>query len=325
MSRLYLVTGATGHVGTVLIRELLKRGERVRALARPGRAKLLPAGVEAVEGDVTDEKSLEPFFERKGDISLSLIHCAALITVASKTDPKVWDTNVTGTENVMRLAFAYGTERVIYVSSVHAIPEKPAPEIITEVNGFSPELVSGQYAKSKAAAGNIVLGYARRGLNASIVHPSGIIGPGDTEVRNHMIRSLRAMARGTIPVAVAGGYDFVDSRDVAEGILLCEEKGRPGECYILSGHYAAVSELLNTVRRIRGKRKNNIVVPYGLAKAFAGAGERAALAFGKKTPLFTPYSIEPLHTNGHFSYQKAAEELGYAPRELEISIRDSLD
>ncbi len=325
MDKLYLITGATGHVGTVLVGELLKRGCLVRALVLPGEGDQLPHGVEFVEGDITDLSSLAPFFDRDGHDALVLIHCAARITVASRHDPLVWKVNVDGTENVMHMAFCSGVERVIYVSSVHAIPEKPEPHTITEVDRFSPELVHGQYAKSKAAAAQIALDYAQRGLNVSIVHPSGIIGPGDTRRRNHMIRTIHAMAEGSIPVALHGGYDFVDSRDVVTGILACEEKGRRGECYILSGQYITVLELLNLIRLLKGrKRRQKAAVPHGIARMIAPVTEWLACRFGKQPPLFTPYSVYTLHTNGVFSHEKATRELGYAPREIEASIRDSL-
>ncbi len=324
MKKLYLVTGATGHVGSVLVSELLKRNEQVRVLVLPGHGKHLPRRLEIADGNITEESTLIPFFDRMGYDSVTLIHCAALITVASALNPHVWDINVNGTENVMRQALRAGVERVIYVSSVHAIPEKPKPEVITEVSSFSPDLVHGQYAKSKAAAAQKVLDYAQKGLNVSIVHPSGIIGPGDTQNRNHMIRTMQAMVKGTIPVALRGGYDFVDSRDVVSGILACEEKGRAGECYILNGHYITVVDLLNTVRRIRGKKERKFEVPHAVARAAAPVSERVSMLFTKKVPLFTPYSVYTLRTNGNFSHEKATREFGYAPRPIEESIRDSI-
>ena len=324
MKKLYLVTGATGHVGTVLVSALLERGEQIRVLVRPGQGMRLPQGIEIVEGDITEEDSLVPFFDRRGYDRVTLVHCAALITIASKQNPRVWETNVHGTENVMRKATAAGVERVIYVSSVHAIPERPEPEVITEVSCFSPDLVHGQYAKSKAAAAQKVLEYAEKGLNVSIVHPSGIIGPGDVQFKNHMIRTIHAIAKGTIPVALHGGYDFVDSRDVVDGILACEEKGRSGECYILNGHYITVPDLLNIIREMRGKAARKTVLPHGVAKALAPPAERIAALLKRPVPLFTPYSVYTLHTNGRCSHEKASREFGYAPRDIVESIRASL-
>ncbi|MBO5497195.1 MAG: dihydroflavonol 4-reductase, partial [Oscillospiraceae bacterium] len=116
---------------------------------------------------------------------------------------------------------------------------------------------------------------------------------------------------------------FVDARDVADGILGCEERGRPGECYIINGHYISVLELVNTVRRIRGKKTTRIEAPHAAAKLIAPFAERFSRAFSKDPPLLTPYSVYTLHTNGRFSHEKAAREFDYHPRPLEESIRDS--
>ena len=324
MSKLYLITGATGHVGTVLVDRLIKRHESIRVLILNTDTAQLPNGIDICCGDIRDQNSLLPFFQHSEYDDVTLIHCAAFITVATKYNPAVWETNVTGTNNIMELALSCGVNRVVYMSSVHAIPERPFPEIISEVDSFSPELVHGQYAKSKAAAAQIVLDYAKKGLNVSIVHPSGIIGPGDIKLKNHMIRTLKAMESGKIPVAIQGGYDFVDSRDVANGILLCEENGKPGECYILNGHYITIKELLNIIRDITGKHKTDIELPYSFIKTIAPIVERLSLLLNKSAPLFTPYSVYTLHTNGFFSHEKAFREFGYSPRDIETSIRASL-
>ncbi len=324
MKKLWLVTGATGHVGTILVSVLQQRGEHVRALVRPNSNIVAHSNVEIYEGDIRNRESLIPFFDRGDYDYVSLVHCAALITIASKHNPEVWNINVHGTNNVMSLARDTGVDRIVYVSSVHAIPERPANEIITEVSSFSPNLVHGQYAKSKAAAAQIVMDYAKAGLNVSIVHPSGIIGPGDTRSRNHMIRTIQAISDGKISVGLQGGYDFVDSRDVADGIIGCEEKGRPGECYILNGHYIGVLELVNSIRKIRGKKTTRIEAPHALAKLIAPVAEYFSRTFSKDAPLLTPYSVYTLHTNGRFSHEKATREFDYHPRPMEESIRDSL-
>ena len=324
MKKLWLVTGATGHVGTILVSVLQQRGEYVRALVRPNSNIVAHSNVEIYEGDIRNRESLIPFFDRGDYDYVSLVHCAALITIASKHNPEVWNINVHGTNNVMSLARDTGVDRIVYVSSVHAIPERPANEIITEVSSFSPNLVHGQYAKSKAAAAQIVMDYAKAGLNVSIVHPSGIIGPGDTRSRNHMIRTIQAISDGKISVGLQGGYDFVDSRDVADGIIGCEEKGRPGECYILNGNYIGVLELVNSIRKIRGKKTTRIEAPHALAKLIAPVAEYFSRTFSKDAPLLTPYSVYTLHTNGRFSHEKATREFDYHPRPMEESIRDSL-
>lgn len=324
MEKLYLLTGATGHLGLTLTRKILARGGAVRALVLPGEEHLVPPGVEVVTGDVTDPASLVPFFRTEGFHPVTLLHCAAIISIASRESPALWRTNVTGTANILRLARQHGVDRMIYVSSVHAIPEQPYPAVIREVDAFSLALVSGQYARSKAAAGNLVLRAAAEGLPVSIVHPSGILGPGDSRGENHMIRTIRATAAGKFPVSIRGGYDFVDVRDVAEGILLCEERGRSGECYILSGHYLTIRQMMETVCRLTGRRAPVAELPAAAAKLVAPVAEAFSLLAGRRKPLITPYSIAALQTNARFSHEKATRELGYHPRDMTESLRDSL-
>lgn len=324
MNKLYLITGATGHLGTILVRELLIRGEKIRALILPNDEVLLPEKVEKVVGDVTKEESLISFFDRKGHDYITLVHCAGLISVATKDNPRLWEINVKGTENVMKKALETNVDRVIYISSVHAIPEAPKNKVVKEIKNFSIDLVNGQYAKSKAAAAQIVLEYAKKGLNVSILHPSGIIGPGDILNKNHMIRTIKAMAKGTISIGIEGGYDFVDSRDVANGILKCEKRGRSGECYILNGHYINIIDLLNTIREMKGKVSRKFILPYNIAKVFAFLYEKISVLFKIQVPFFTPYSIYTLQTNGHFSHLKAFREFNYSPRDIKESIEDSL-
>ena len=311
-------------MGSVLVSELLSRNEKVRVFDLPGFGKYIPADAEYFEGDITDTESLDAFFDCKNYDYITLIHCAALITISSEINPKTWQINVTGTDNVMKKARSTGVNRVIYISTVHAIPAQFTNEIIKEVKEFSPSLVSGEYSKSKAAAAQIVLKYAKEGLNVSIIHPSAIIGPGDLKGKNHVIRTINKMAKGTIPVAIHGGYDFVDVRDVVNGILACEKKGRPGECYILNGHYLTIQELLNTVRRICGKKPSKLIVPYSIEKIIAPAAEKLYIFFKESPSLLTPMSVHILNSNGRFSHEKASFELDYCPRSIEESIRDSI-
>lgn len=325
MTKLYLVTGATGHLGTVLLEKLLERNEKVRVLTLPNEKDLLKEkDVDIFLGDVTDKDSMEAFFDVDMYDFVTLIHAAALISIGSKANPMLWEVNVKGASNVMELALKHQVDRVIYVSSVHAIPEKEPGQLITEVDEFSKDLVVGQYAKTKAEAAQMVLDFAKRGLNVSIVHPSGMIGPGDIHDKNHSVRTIKAMKKGRIFVSIAGGYDFVDSRDVVDGILACETKGKKGQCYLLTGNYISITELLNSVRKLDGKRPIHIQVPYGIIKAFSPIGEWVANLFGRMHTIYTPYSVAALHSNSNFSHEKASKELGYQPRPILETIKASL-
>ena len=191
-----------------------------------------------------------------------------------------------------------------------------------EISDFSPDKVNGAYAKSKAAATAAVLAAAEKGLNASVVHPSGIIGPGDEKCGN-ITRLISAFIRGRLPFAVKGGYDFVDVRDVAKGIFLCTERGKRGKCYILSGHYATVSDILKTVRDLAGLKRVVSCVPMRIAEAFAPLAEKICVK-RKKPVSFTPYALAVLASNGAFSHETASEELGYCPRPLKRTLSDTL-
>ena len=324
MKTRFLITGAAGHLGNTLVSLLLERGEHVRAFVLPGDETVLSPEAEIFSGNILDPASMDAFFAADGSERTVLIHCAAVITIASRKNVTAREVNIQGTENVMRLAAERGVDRVIYVSSVHAIPERPAPEVIREVRSFSPSSVRGYYAKTKALAASRVLAAAERGLPVSIVHPSGIIGPGDHFRRNHMAETIRAMGDGRIPIAIDGGYDFVDVRDVAQGILDCADQGEAGECYVLSGRYYTVQEILAEIRTLQGRRVPQLVLPYAMAKAVAPAAERIARFRGTANPLLTPYSVYTLHTNAKFSHEKATEAFGYSVRPLRESLRDML-
>ena len=172
----YLITGATGFLGSAVVQLLLAHGCRVLALVKDRDPLIytLPNHVAVFYGDLTDKESLRDFFAAGGD-DFCVLHCAGLISIASKPDEALYAVNVQGTQNIVDLCREFGASRLIYVSSVHAIPEKPAPETITEPDRFAPDEILGDYGKSKAMATALVLEAAQSGLNASVVLPSGIL------------------------------------------------------------------------------------------------------------------------------------------------------
>ena len=317
----YLVTGATGFLGLAVVRELVSRGETVRALVLEGDpcAALLPRGVDTVIGDVCGDDSLEQFFA-DADEKTCVIHCAGIISVASRSGSKLYQINIGGTCKVVRQCLEHHIGKMIYVSSVHAIPEKPKNCVITEDCEFSPGLVDGDYAKSKAAATEMVFSAARKGLNVGIVFPSGIIGPGDV-LGGSFTSMAKSFLTGKLPFAVRGGYDFVDVRDVAKGILACAESGEPGKGYILSGHYITIRRMLQIVGKAARLIYRPICLPLKLARLAAPYYERRCLK-EKKPLFFTPYSIAVLGSNGRFTHDAATERFAYRPRPIEETLRD---
>lgn len=317
----YLVTGATGFLGRTVVDELVRSNARVDALVlrNDTYAALLPEGVHTVIGDVCEENSLDRFFA-EADSNTCVIHCAGIISVATRSGSRLYQVNVDGTRNVVRQCMKHHVGKMIHVSSVHAIPEKPKNCIITEDCVFSPGLVDGDYAKSKATATEMVFNAAKHGLNVSIVFPSGIIGPGDV-LGGSFTSMAKSFLAGKLPFAVWGGYDFVDVRDVAKGIIACSESGESGKGYILSGHYITIRKMLQMIGKAAKRRYRSICLPLGVAKIAAPYYERRCLKT-EKPLFFTPYSVAVLGSNGRFSHNAASKCFAYQPRPMEETLRD---
>lgn len=321
MKRLYIVTGANGHLASTIIKYLIKEDCSIRGLILPSEKAEDNGNVKYYKGDITKENSLREIFEKIDGYEVIVIHAAGLISIASEVSPLLYDVNVNGTKNMIRLCLRYNVKRMVYVSSVHAIPEVEEMGVISEVSSFSKDKVIGGYASTKAEASQAVLNAVREGLDAVIVHPSGIVGPYD-EGSNHMVQFVKSYITGKLPAGVTGGYDFVDVRDVAKGCITVVDKGVTGECYILSNRYCAVKDLLEHMR-IATNGKKKICFPLKLAKAMAPIFEWIA-KITKTRPLFTRYSLHTMESNGRFSHDKATMQLNYSPRDLKITIADTI-
>lgn len=267
MKTLYLVTGADGHLGSTIIRLLRKQNRTVRGLLIPGKTAPDIPGVRYFHGDVRDPESMRPLFEDAGCRELSVIHTAGMISIAENVTPELYDVNVNGTKNIISLCFQYKVKRLLYVSSVHAIPEQNKLKVLHETTDFSPDLVKGAYAKTKAEATKAVLDAVQKGLDAVVVHPSGILGPFDTS-GNHLVQMVTDYIEGRLPACVNGGYDLVDVRDVAAGCLAALERGKKGECYILSNRHYEIKDVLRMVKMLCGGRRLP-VLPMWMAKITA--------------------------------------------------------
>lgn len=319
MKKLFIITGANGHLGGTIVRMLNGRPVQVRGLVFGDKKKQDTGSIHYYSGDVREPETLRPLFEGCEDMETIVIHTAGIIDISNHVSPELYDVNVNGTKNILALCREYLVKRLVYVSSVHAIPEQKRGNVTGEIRDFSPDAVVGGYAKTKAEATREVRRAAQEGLDAVVVHPSGILGPYDRS-GNHLVQMVAEYLHGTLPACVKGGYDFVDVRDVAEGCLLAAEKGRKGECYILSDRYCEIREVLEIAGDVSGKKKLP-VLPLWMAKMAAPFIQLHARR-KKRRPLYTAYSLHVLGTGERFSHKKATEELGYHPRDLKVTIRD---
>lgn len=315
-----LVTGATGHIGNVLIRKLLDQGEKIRALVwrDEDTTPLKGLDVEQVVGDVLDPSSLVPAMKGVGTV----YHLAGIISIMPGRNPFVWKVNVEGTRNVLDAAHRAGIGRLVYTSSIHAIARAPHGVAMDESLGFDQDNPYGEYDRSKAAASLEVQDAAAAGLDAVIVCPTGVIGPYDFR-GSEMGEVIRSASEARTMFYVEGAYDFVDVRDVADGMIAAQAHGRKGESYILSGQRLSVRYMLETVREVTGRAFASIKIPFSLAE-FAARFTPWYYSKTKSKPRFTPYSLEVLQSNSNISHAKAARELGYHPRPAIETIADTV-
>lgn len=323
MKKNVIITGAAGHLAGVIIRKLNLRGCLIRGLLLPGEEGPHLDNTEYVLGDVTAPDSLDPLFSGLDPAETSVIHTAGIITIQEQVSPAVRRVNVDGTRNVIAKCRQYAVSRLVYLSSVHAIPEPEDGSVIRETADFCADRVEGAYAKTKAIATGEVLEAGKKGMDVVVVHPSGILGPYD-KGRNHIVQLLQMYLRRKLPAVVTGGFDFVDVRDVADGVIAASERGRRGECYILSNRYYTMREMAEYMRAASGRRFSIPCLPRSLVKAASKLFEWAGRLTHTR-PIFTEYSLETLGMNGHFCHDKATRELGYNPRDMAETVKDTMN
>ncbi len=312
------VTGASGHLGCNLVRALVASGRDVRALIHRSGASLDGALAERVRADTRDPASLERAFDGVDVV----YHLAARISIGEDDPREVRAVNVEGTRNVAAACLARKVRRLVHVASIHALSPWPADQVVDETRTLSTKPSQSIYDLTKAEGLAAVEAAVARGLDAVSVLPSAILGPRDY-APSRMGRVILDLATGRLPALVAGGFDWVDVRDVVAGALAAERKGRRGERYLLSGKWEPVSHLAALVARASGRKAPGFVCPMGLARAaapFALAWSRIA---GTR-PLFTPQALFALRHHVKISHAKAEAELGYAVRPLEETVRDTV-
>lgn len=315
-----LVTGATGHLGNVLVRELKEEGERIRVLVYPGEKtdSLKDLPVEIVYGDVTDLPSLNEAFKGID----SVFHMAGIVSILPDHIDLLEKVNVEGTKNVIAACFNQGIRRLVYTSSIHALADVPHGITIDEGIPFSPEKASGAYGRTKAKASLAVLEAASRGLDAIIICPTGVIGPYDFRPSRMGRLLLKAFKKGFQGIP-EGYYNFVDVRDIARGQVAAWKQGKSGETYILAGEKISLKAYLKLIQIAVGRRISIISLPLWLCKMGAFFSH-IFYKISKKDPLVTKESLEIVRSNCNISCEKAKKEIGYSPRPIIDTVKDTI-
>lgn len=312
-----LVTGATGHLGNNVVRALLARGRKVRALVRSESASLDGLDVEKRSGDILDRPSLERAFEGVE----AVYHFAGAVSLVPSEGSRVLRTNTLGTRNVVDACLARGVRRLVHASSVHALASGGSNGVTDERCAPNSDPGAPSYDRSKTAGEAEIRAGVERGLDAVIVNPTAVIGPHDY-IPRLAGRALIEMYLGRLPMNVAGGFNWVDARDVAAASLSAEARGGTGENYLISGHWAPMPEIAAMLQKATGRRGPRLVAPLWLARL----GVPFIGAYAKLTgsqPLYTGPSLRALTEHRECSNAKARAELGFTPRPLEHTIADT--
>lgn len=308
------LTGATGLLGTNLVRLLAQRGESVRVLVRPksDRRGLAGLQVEETAGDLNDRSALE-----RGMAGADLVvHLAAYAATIPWRAQKMHEVNVEGTARVIEALRASGAGRLVHVSSVAAVGpgtiEKPADEDTPLGPSFGP------YWSTKREAERLVMEAATGGLDACVVNPGLVFGPWDLKPSSGSIL-LRA-ARGLMRVYPPGTVAVVDAGDVAEGILLAAQKGARGRRYILTGENLRWRELLGIMSDVTGAPRPLAPLPRRPAWLLARLGDRIGRRWPAFSVTFNTNAVAAMFEEGAASSARARAELGWQGRPARAAV-----
>jgi dihydroflavonol-4-reductase len=312
------VTGASGHLGVNLIRAIIAGGGEVRALSHRNNAGLEGLNVEPVSGDVLDAGSLSRAFEGAEHV----YHLAGYISLLANDWAACSAVNVEGTRNVVNACLKAGVKRLVHFSSIHAFCQEPFDIPIDESRQFADMKKAPAYDRSKAAGEQIVRQAVTEGLDAVIINPTAVVGPYDYRP-SHTGQAIVQMATGKLPVLIDGGFDWVDARDVATGAVKAAEIAPAGSRYLLSGHWLSLKGLAEMVSSVSGVRPPAFTCPMGIAALCAPLVTSFAHLAGQR-PIYTTASLKAVISNRDTRHDKATAELGYDPRPLEDTIRDTV-
>jgi dihydroflavonol-4-reductase len=317
------VTGGTGFIGGEVVRQLRERGDEVACLVRSPEkgAALAERGCELVPGDLGDVEAI-----RRGmDGCDAVVHAAALYEVgipASKR-PAMYEANVRGTENVLRTGLDAGVPKVVYVSTV-GVFGNTRRRVVDESYEHPGKDFTSYYEETKLEAHRIAKRMiADEGLPCVIVQPGGVYGPGDTSAIADLLDQFLSGRMPLLPFPELG-ICLSHVEDIAGGIVLALDRGKPGETYVLSGPVTTVRDAIEVVAGITGRKAPKHSMPVPVMKALTPIGPLVGKLMGQ------PPNLRELISSANgvtfwASHEKASRELGYAPRGMEEGLRQTLE
>ena len=313
-----LVTGATGKVGHAVASALVARGDDVRALVRDldRAARVLPEGVTAIRGDVTDPASLPAAVE-----GCEVVFNAMGIPEQWLADETTFDrVNAGGTRHVVEAARAAGARRVVHTSTNDVFHADSGTRFDESHVADYPKGTA--YERSKQHAEELAFA-ARNGMELVILNPVGVYGPGPSASASYDRNMFAPLVRGRLPALPPGGSGIIFSEGVARGHLLAAERGADGERYILCDTYVTMRELAEAVVRVAGRGRVPLTLPIPLAKALAAGGE-ALSRITRRPPLLARGQLHYFLWQARPDSSKAQRELGWEPTALDHGLRETL-
>ena len=318
--KIAFVTGGSGHLGGNLIRQLLAQGWAVRCLIHHDVRALEGLSVERVEGNLSDKNRL---VKQMAGCD-AVFHTAAYVAVENVNFAKMKAINIDGTATICQAALDAHIPKFIHFSSIHAFQQRPTDQPLLEERPLVSEGQSAPYDQTKAAAQRVVYDACDRGLNASILHPTGIIGPYDFKP-SRMGQVLKDIMNKKMLLTINAGFNWVDVRDICESAIKCVDQGRSGQHYILPGEWATFRQISDIISEYIDSRTAFGTLPFWAAYTALPF----AYAFSKltgKRPSFSRGSFHALAVQcKDIPGTLAKNQLGHSPRSLRNTIQDTID
>ncbi|MDC3373977.1 NAD-dependent epimerase/dehydratase family protein [Acidimicrobiia bacterium] len=315
-----LITGGSGHVGANLVRELTAQDYKVRCIDFDGDHRAFEGyDVELITGSVTDIDTLDKAFEGVDVV----FHTAAIISLERKNKSLIRSVNVEGTKNVCKMSLKHSIRKLIHFSSVDAFIREPLEDPLLEDRSLVVDQNAVPYDLSKADAQRIVLEYCDKGLDASIIHPSGIFGPNDFKPSLFGQEFIK-IANSKRPFSINVGYDYVDVRDLSKTAVNCISKGVSGQNYIVGGNYMDFVYMADVMSQELGRKLIRGTLPF--VSIYLSLPMYYLLSFITKTPR--AITLDSIHTikvqNKNIPSQLSKDQLDHTPRPIEETIADTL-